>query len=210
MISITPRIIVVASGLSWEAGNFAEEINIRPHDLYYGPDMCQVEPEHSSNRYIVVGGGNSAAQAALSFAHRGVPCAMLVRSGLKTSSYLEKELHEQSKLIQICPLEGAWCEKSHGAYDLRIDGRRIGFFDKVIYAGSAVPNSDFLYQDMLDENGYVRTNSIYQVAGNIYAIGDVRSGNPRRAAVAIGDGARIASIVHEKLQTGTHPRSTNG
>lgn len=209
---IYPHKIVVATGLSWDSADFFQRYPaINNFHVYYGPSVCKKEVVNfeTLRKPVVVGGGNSAAQAALFYAGHGIDVTMLVRSGLNTSEYLREQIIK-SEHVSIADIKGISIERDslseYAIYDSL--GHRMATGTHFIYAGSSRPNTGMIHPDYLDENYFIKTDGRYRINGHMYAIGDVRSGNPRRAAVAIGDGARIATIIHEDMKTGKHPRST--
>jgi thioredoxin reductase (NADPH) len=174
-------------------------------DYYLDIDL---PPNLPGKTVAVIGGGNSAAQHAINVYDQGADAYMFCRSGLKCSEYLAKQIKSSNK-IQVVSME-----VSPRLIQTR-NGKFYGFpshqmFDCIIEVGASVPNSGFLPKELLDKDGFIKTKSgSYETnMPGVFAIGDVRSGNPRRAAVAIGDGGRIATVVHQFINSPKHPKST--
>lgn len=155
---------------------------------------------------LVVGGGNSAGQAALNLAKHHARVTLLVRQPLKTSmsQYLIERiatnplidarlgevvsLDEQggvSVLCRGCAHDG---HEGHGATEL-ITVKRV-----FAYIGSE-PRTTFLQECcQLDQHGFVSGNADFMAADSgLFVAGDVRSGSAKRVAVAAGEGAISAS-----------------
>jgi thioredoxin reductase (NADPH) len=181
------------------------------------------------NEVAVVGGGNSAGQAAVFLASTARHVHMLVRgSGLgeTMSRYLSRRIEENPAislrtLTQIVAVEGngklqrvRWRDDRTG----EIETREIGHL--FIMAG-AVPNTSWLNGCViLDEKGFVKTGaelSLEELARakwplarapylletsrpGIFAVGDVRSGNVKRVASAVGEGSIAVAFVHQVLR----------
>jgi thioredoxin reductase (NADPH) len=157
----------------------------------------------------VVGGGNSAVQEAIYLTRFADHIDLLVRSTIKASDVLKKELQEMVDSGKITVRTGTTTEeilaenskvssvritKNDKTEDLKIDGI-------FIFAGLK-PNTTFLDNSgvALDETGFVKTDLHLQtnIAG-VYASGDVRSGSTMQVASAVGEGATAALEIREYL-----------
>ena len=178
---------------------------------------------------VVVGGGNAAGQAAVFLGQTTRRVYMLVRSdGLADtmSRYLIRRIEENPRIVvrtgtQIVALEGdgrleriRWREDRTGD----VETHDIGHVFIMI---GAVPNTDWLAGCVvLDEKGFVKTGSDLSreeldAAGwsltrppflletsrpGVFAVGDVRAGNIKRVASAVGEGSIAVAFVHQVLQ----------
>jgi thioredoxin reductase (NADPH) len=163
-----------------------------------------------ASRVGVVGGGNSAGQAAVWLARGGALVTLLHRRadlGETMSDYLLHELERAGVAVR----DRSEIEALHGehgnleAVTLK-SGERLPLSFLFLFLG-ALPCTDWL-GDVVgrDENGFVVTGAAADaehlletsVAG-IFAAGDVRSGSTKRCATAVGEGAMAVQFVHARL-----------
>jgi thioredoxin reductase (NADPH) len=178
---------------------------------------------------IVVGGGNSAGQAAVFLAGKARRVHVLVRAGGLAdtmSRYLIRRIEEDPAIelhtrTQIVALEGdehletvQWQSDQTGVVETRP-------IRHVFLMIGAVPNTAWLARCLaLDEKGFVKTGQDLSAddlksAGwplsrppylletsrpGVFAVGDVRAGNIKRVASAVGEGSIAVSFVHQVLQ----------
>ncbi len=178
---------------------------------------------------IVVGGGNSAGQAAVFLAETATRVHMLVRGeGLADtmSRYLIRRIEDNPAIelrtrTQIIALEGdrhvervCWRDDRTGEVDTR-DIRHVFMMT------GAVPNTGWLERCVvLDDKGFIKTGPdlsqddltsaawpltrppylLETSRPGIFAVGDVRGGNIKRVASAVGEGSIAVAFVHQVLQ----------
>jgi thioredoxin reductase (NADPH) len=167
----------------------------------------------SATRVGVIGGGNSAGQAAVWLARGGALVTLLHRRGdlrETMSDYLVRELERYGVAIrdrsEVAELHGTDGELE--AVTLT-DGDRLPFSYLFLFLGAS-PCTDWLGDVVKrDEHGFVLTGPRAGAEGlletsvaGIYAAGDVRSGSIKRCATAVGEGAMVVSLVHARL---AHP-----
>ena len=167
---------------------------------------------------IVVGGGNSAGQAAVFLSRTAAHIHVLVRaSGLAAtmSDYLVQRIQQSPKITlhartEITALDGdnrlrtvTWTNRDSG----ESEKHRIG---NVFVMIGAEPNTDWLDGCLdLDAKGFIRTGkdpdgmtlvSPYATTKpGIFAVGDVRSGSVKRVASGVGEGSAVIQAVHQFL-----------
>jgi thioredoxin reductase (NADPH) len=161
-------------------------------------------------RVAVVGGGNSAAQAAIWLARGGALVTLLHRRAdlaETMSDYLIKDLDRYGIAVrdhsEIAELHG-----SDGDLEgvTLTDGSELPFSFLFLFLGAA-PCTDWLGDSVArDAKGFVLTGDEAGADGlletsvpGIYAAGDVRSGSIKRCATAVGEGAAVVRFVHERL-----------
>ena len=162
------------------------------------------------SRVGVVGGGNSAAQAAIWLARGGALVTLLHRRADLSetmSSYLIRDLDRYGVQVrdrsEIAQLHGS--DGQLEGVTLK-DGERVPFSNLFFFLG-ADPHTDWLGDSVeRDENGFVLTGSsagsehlLGTSVPGIYAVGDARSGSAKRVATAVGEGAMVVTYVHEHL-----------
>lgn len=165
----------------------------------------------------LVGGGNSAGQAAVFLAGRAERVTLFARRPLAAtmSSYLIERLQAQPNVEIIEGAEVSGFEAADGALQ-ELSWRTIGSPDAQKIAArhlflfiGADPNTDWLAGTgiALDERGFVRTGDAAKPGRRpletsrpgVFAIGDVRAGSVKRVASAAGDGAQVVAALHEHL-----------
>ncbi|HET6997332.1 MAG TPA: FAD-dependent oxidoreductase [Solirubrobacterales bacterium] len=172
-----------------------------------GPPEAQL---CGGQRVAVVGGGNSAAQAAVWLARGGALVTLLhrrVHLRETMSHYLLEELDRYGVAVrghsEIVELHGEDDELE--AVTLK-DGERIPVAYLFLFLG-ATPCTDWLGDVVArDHDGFILTGPEASAKGlletsvpGVYAAGDVRAGSIKRCATAVGEGATVVRFVHERL-----------
>ncbi|HTR89466.1 MAG TPA: NAD(P)/FAD-dependent oxidoreductase, partial [Solirubrobacteraceae bacterium] len=165
-------------------------------------------------RVGVVGGGNSAGQAAVWLARGGALVTLLHRRadlGETMSRYLIAELERYGVAVrgdaEIKELHGG--EGQLEAVSLA-DGALEPVSFLFLFLG-ARPCTDWLGEVVdRDGDGFVRTGAgaggmLESSVPGIYAAGDVRAGSIKRCATAVAEGASVVRLVHERLAPEAHP-----
>jgi thioredoxin reductase (NADPH) len=224
---LAARAVVIATGAQYNKPRIANLAQFEGRGVYYGAthmesQLCEEED------VIVVGGGNSSGQAAVFLSQTARKVHMLVRSGRLSdtmSRYLIQRIEENPAIdlrcqTEIVGLSGdahlervCWQDKSSGEtsdHDIR----------HVFVMAGASPRTDWLQGCLaLDAKGFILTGRDLDVtiAGRptwkltrppqmletslpgVFAVGDVRSGNVKRVASAVGEGAIAIHLVHRIL-----------
>jgi thioredoxin reductase (NADPH) len=221
---IATRSIVIATGASYRKLDVANFDKFEGQGIHYAATW--IEGNLCSNEeVIVVGGGNSAGQAAVFLSQHARHVHMLVRSeGLAAtmSDYLIQRIEASPKITlhshtEVTALDGdpflervTWTNREAGESETKEIGN-------VFVMIGAVPNTDWLDGCVaLDRGGFVITGrdgegmalpSPYATERpGIFAVGDVRSGSTKRVASGVGEGSVVVSSIHayladlEKLQ----------
>jgi thioredoxin reductase (NADPH) len=164
---------------------------------------------------VVVGGGNSAGQAALHLALSASHVHLLIRgAALKAtmSAYLIQRIASSNRITlhansEVVSLDGdthlrsvTWCNR-------QTNQARCCHTRNMFVMIGALPNTEWLHGKLdLDANGFVMTESnnsegcVFQTSRpGIYAVGDVRAGSVKRVANAVGEGSVVVSHVHRYI-----------
>ncbi len=225
--SVSGRSVIVASGARYRKPAIADLTRFEGVGVYYAATFMEAQL-CGAEEVIVVGGGNSAGQAAVFLAQTAPRVHILVRSaGLADtmSRYLiyRIEEHPAIELHAHTELDGLagnghlervqWRDNETGAVESR-DIRHV-----FVMTG-AVPGTDWLDRCVtLDDKGFVKTGpdlSPEELTGSrwplarppylleasmpgVFAAGDVRAGNIKRVAAAVGEGSMAISFVHRVL-----------
>ena len=206
---IAARTVVLATGAQYQRLPVEGLSEYEGVSVFYaaGPPEAQL---CGAERVAVVGGGNSAGQAAVWLARGGAIVTLLHRrSDLREtmSDYLIHELERYGVAIR----DGSEIAQLHGA-DGQLEavtlksGERLPFAFLFLFLG-ARPCTDWLGDVVArDENGFILTgaaaNGDYLLetgVQGVFAAGDVRSGSTKRCATAVGEGAMAVQLVHAYL-----------
>jgi thioredoxin reductase (NADPH) len=173
-----------------------------------GPPEAQL---CGGSRVGVVGGGNSAGQAAVWLARGGALVTLLHRrADLREtmSAYLIEELDRYGVAVrdrsEIELLHGG---DGHLTCVTLTDGAKVPVSFLFLFLGAA-PCTDWLGEALArDEHGFVLTGAdagaegLYETSvPGVFAAGDVRAGSIKRCAIAVGEGAAVVRFVHEHLE----------
>ena len=197
--------------------------------VFYGAALTEAAACRGKD-VLIVGGANSAGQAALSFARYARKVTMLVRGASLAegmSAYLVDRIADTPN-IEV--LTGAQVVAAHGSG--RLEGadvscgaasgtRRLEAAAMFIFIG-ATPRSEVAASLVeRDRNGFILTGPDLRTDGRlpkswplerdpflletsvpgIFAAGDVRSGSSKRVAAAVGEGSSAVGMVHKYLET---------
>src|SRR5438874_1552362 len=169
----------------------------------------------AGSRVAVVGGGNSAGQAAVWLARGGALVTLLHRrADLREtmSDYLIRELGRYGVSVrdrsEIAALHG---EEGHLAAVTLPSGERVPFSFMFLFLG-ALPCTEWLDDTVgRDHNGFIVTGAAANMDNlletdipGVFAAGDVRSGSTKRCATAVGEGAMAVQFVHGRLAELAH------
>ena len=167
-----------------------------------------------AQRVAVVGGGNSAAQAAIWLARGGALVTLLHRRAdlaETMSHYLIADLERHGVAVR----DRSEIAELHGSDDrldavTLTDGARLDFSFLFLFLG-AKPCTDWLGECIArDADGFVLTGEpagggtpLETSVPRVFAAGDVRSGSTKRCATAVGEGAAVVRLVHEHVNAAT-------
>ena len=212
------RTVVIATGARYRKLGVAEEDRFQGAGLYYAATELEARA-CKGQEVVVVGGGNSAGQAAMFLASRA-SCVRLVYRGGDLSESMSQYLVERLRRAANVKVETrAQVIELAGDDRLRIvkvrddDGhveeRRIGGLFVMI---GADPCTGWLKDTLrLDDRGFVLTGedcgadaptpfSLFQTSlPGVFAVGDVRSGSVKRVASAVGEGSVVVQAIHARL-----------
>ena len=214
-IPVCARAVVVATGAQYRKLTVQNYENYENRGLYYAATpmesiLCR------DKDVIVVGGGNSAGQAAMFLSGIARHVYHIVRGPslvATMSQYLLSRIERSSRITlctdsEIVALEGepdlqsvTWVNRTTGE-------RTQKAIEDVFVMIGAEPNTGWLYGTVrLDKKGFILTgeaggfeNSPYATSvPGIYAVGDVRANSVKRVASAVGEGSVVISDVHRYL-----------
>jgi thioredoxin reductase (NADPH) len=214
--SVRARAIVVATGARYRKLDVAGYERFEGAGIYYAAtameaDLC------AGDEIVVVGGGNSAGQAAVFLSRSAGHVHMLVRgAGLAAtmSDYLVRRIERSDKITlyphsEVTTLAGdaslqsvTWTDRQSGAETTRPAS-------SIFVMIGAEPNTQWAAGCLkLDPQGFVCTgakagadaDSPYATSRpGVYAVGDVRSGSVKRVASGVGEGSVVVQAIHRFL-----------
>ena len=226
--SIPARAVIIATGAEYRKPALTNLSRFEGAGIYYGATPMEAQL-CVGQEVAIVGGGNSAGQAAVFLASTSHRVHMLVRgAGLADtmSRYLIRRIEDNPAIVlrtrtEIVALEGngaleriQWRDDQSGATESQ-DIRHVFMMT------GAVPNTRWLDGCIaLDERGFVKTGPdlspddlakakwplarppylLETSRPGIFAVGDVRGGNIKRVASAVGEGSIAVAFVHQVLQ----------
>jgi thioredoxin reductase (NADPH) len=206
---ISARAVLLATGAEYRRLPVADLDQYEGISVFYaaGPPEAQL---CGAQRVGVVGGGNSAGQAAVWLARGGALVTLLHRRadlGETMSNYLLEELDRYGVAVrdrsEISALHGT--EGQLEGVTLS-DGAELPLGFLFLFLGAS-PCTEWLGDTVArDAKGFVLTGAEAGTKGlletsvpGIYAAGDVRAGSIKRCATAVGEGATAVRFVHEHL-----------
>jgi thioredoxin reductase (NADPH) len=201
-VTVRARALVVATGVQYRRLPLDRLADFEGAGVSYA--ATELEARHVAGRTaVVVGGGNSAGQAAMYLSRRAQRVHLVVRGASLASSmsdYLIERIRKNEAITlhfaaEITALHG---ENTLAAVTLREADveSRIEAAGVFIMVGAA-PNTGWLagLAD-LDSKGFVLTGDGYVTScQGIFAVGDVRAGSVKRVASAVGEGSVVISRV---------------
>ena len=206
---IAARAVVLATGADYRRLPLDDLVDYEGVSVFYaaGPPEAQL---CGAARVAVVGGGNSAGQAAVWLARGGALVTVLHRRGdlrETMSDYLIRELDRYGVAVrdrsEIAELHG---ESGRLREVTLTDGTRLPLSFLFLFLG-ALPCTSWL-DDVVaqDDRGFVLTGAeadarwlLATSAPGVYAAGDVRAGSTKRCAAAVGEGSMAVQLVHAWL-----------
>jgi thioredoxin reductase (NADPH) len=206
---ISARAVILATGAEYRRLPLENLAEFEGISVFYaaGPPEAQ---RCGASRVAVVGGGNSAGQAAVWLAKGGALVTLLHRRadlGETMSAYLIDEvkdagveIRDRSEIAEIHGTDGRV-----EAVTLK-DGERLPFSYLFLFLGAS-PCTGWLGDAVArDADGFILTGDAAGAANlletsvpGIFAAGDVRSGSTKRCAAAAGEGSMAVQFVHEHL-----------
>jgi thioredoxin reductase (NADPH) len=224
--TIRARAVVIASGAQYNKPKIDNLKKFEGQGIYYGATYIEAQLCGKED-LIVVGGGNSAGQAAVYLSQTAGKVHMMVRSSRLSdtmSRYLIQRIEENPAIemhycTEIVGLDGdaqlesvTWLDKNTGeksTHNIR----------HVFIMAGASPRTDWLKDCvLLDSKGFILTGRDLDPMANsfnwplarapqmletslpgVFAVGDVRAGNVKRVAAAVGEGSIAIYLVHRAL-----------
>jgi thioredoxin reductase (NADPH) len=219
--AVRARAVVVATGARYRRLDLVDYDRFEGQGIQYAATAMEAQL-CADQEVVIVGGGNSAGQAAMFLSRSAGHVHVVVRGeGLAAtmSDYLVQRiatsgnvtLHARSEVTAVRGdrylREVTWTNRVTGASETRAVGALFVMI-------GAVPNTDWLRGCVaLDDQGFVRTGQGLEGRAltspfattwpGVFAVGDVRSGSVKRVASGVGEGSVVVHAIHEFLRATT-------
>ena len=226
-LRVLARTVIIATGAAYRKPAIENLSQFEGVGVYYGATFMEAQLCRGEE-VVVVGGGNSAGQAAVFLAQTATRVHILVRAGglaESMSRYLIRRIEENPRIVlrtktEIVALEGTdhlervrWRDETGN-----IEGHDIRH---VFLMTGAVPGTQWLNGCVaLDVKHFIKTGPdlsqddlaaarwplartphlLETSLPGVFAVGDVRGGNIKRVASAVGEGSIAISFVHQVLR----------
>jgi thioredoxin reductase (NADPH) len=225
--TVTARSVIVATGAAWRRIGVPELEALTGRGVFYGAAVSEA-PAMRGRHCFVVGGGNSAGQAAVHLSKYADKVTVLIRRGslVETmSDYLIRELEALPNVtirprVQVVAGGGTDFLEWFTVRDLDTGAETVEDGVLFLLIGSE-PRTDWLAGALArDSGGFLLTGPaltgddvepawplsrppamLETSRPGVFAVGDVRSGSVKRVASAVGEGALAVSLVHHYLAT---------
>jgi len=222
--TLVAQCLLIATGADYRMLDVEECERFEGCGIYYAAtpleaQMCRGE------EVVVVGGGNSAGQAAVFLASQVRKVYLVVRGDNlyeKMSSYLARRIEDTPNIEVLLNSEVRRTSGEGHLSEVEIINRKTGEARKIktpalfCFIG-AIPRTDWLPPEIeKDDKGFIRTGTALAQSSHwtgrrqpflletsrpgVFAAGDVRSGSVKRVASAVGEGAIAVQFVHEYLK----------
>jgi thioredoxin reductase (NADPH) len=226
-LKVPARAVIIATGAEYRKPALDNLSQFEGAGVYYGATFMEAQLCRGEE-VIVVGGGNSAGQAAVYLAETAKRVHMIIRSsGLaeSMSRYLIRRIEENPAIVLHTHTELTAFEGDNHLERVRLRNHQTGTTETrairhVFVMAGATPATRWLDGCVaLDVNGFIKTGPdlspdelsdakwplvraphlLETSLPGVFAVGDVRSGNIKRVASAVGEGSIAIAFVHRVL-----------
>ncbi len=221
---VSARAVVLANGATYRRLGVDAIEGLVGAGVFYGGPASEA-PAMTGEDVFVVGGANSAGQAAMNLAEFAERVTLVIRgesleAGM--SHYLVEQVSAAANIEVRVRTEVVGGEGDSWLDSLVLRDRDSGKTDQVhadalFLMIGADPNSDWLPDELaLDDGGFIRTGSSLPPEGGwtlerdpftletsipgVFAVGDIRHGSMNRVASAVGEGSTAIKLIHELFE----------
>jgi thioredoxin reductase (NADPH) len=218
------RAVIIATGAQYRRLDVPRMEEFEMGGVYYAATQAEAQL-CTGSPVVIVGGGNSAGQAAMFLSRHAATCRLLIRGddlGKSMSRYLVDQI-ERNDLVTVCTntevvelggdreLESVTVRESRSGEDTVAPCKAL-----FVFIG-ALPHTEWLGGQLAtDDAGFLLTGRDVQdehlaeyngdapffletSRPGIFAVGDVHSGSIKRVASAVGEGSMAVRLVHQRL-----------
>lgn len=222
---VSSHVVLLAIGVNYRRLGFPGADRLTGRGVYYGAALVEAR-SCQDERVFIVGGANSAGQAAMYFSKYAGKVTMLVRGESlekSMSKYLIDQIHDTSNIeVQVNTevLEAVGEERLESLRLSTPAGETVVPASGIFIFIGAAPKTEWLPQEVLrDPRGFVLCGGDLKVDGKlpgfwkedrepylletstpgVFAAGDARHGSVKRVASAVGEGSIAVQFVHQYL-----------
>jgi thioredoxin reductase (NADPH) len=208
--SICAKAVIIATGVQYRRLPIDRLEDFEGNGIYYAATDIEARFCRSTDA-VIIGGGNSAGQAAMFLSRSARHVHLLVRGdslAASMSDYLRSRLDADSRISihyshEAVEVAGEAVLSQVTVRNLLSDERRVIDSCALFVMVGAAPNTDWLKDQVaLDSKGFVQTgvdvgrDTAFETSvPGIFAVGDVRAGSVKRVASAVGEGSVVISRV---------------
>jgi thioredoxin reductase (NADPH) len=210
---VRAKAVVVATGVQYRRLPLDRLADFEGAGIYYA--ATEIEARYCrQTEAVIIGGGNSAGQAAMFLSRSALRVRVLVRGSslaASMSSYLSSRLEADPRITieygaEVSALHGTQHLEALSIRDVKTGASRVVDTRALFIMVGAAPNTEWLPDLVrLDDKGFVITGSGEGSAASpfvtsqpgIFAVGDVRAGSVKRVASSVGEGSVVISKVWE-------------
>jgi thioredoxin reductase (NADPH) len=221
--TVRSRAVLIATGASYRRLPVEGCARFEGAGVYYAATSVEARMCRGGVA-VVVGGGNSAGQAAMFLAQQAASVKILLRGddlGKSMSEYLARRIEQTPNLEVLRCTEVEWLRGDRrlrrvGVRNARSTEEQVFDCSGLFVFIGAKPHTEWLADEFAkDEHGFLLTGSsvaadprwpagrepeeLETTCPGVFAAGDVRSGTTKRCAFAVGDGALGVTCVHRYL-----------
>jgi thioredoxin reductase (NADPH) len=220
--ALSANTVLIASGVSYRKLDTPGFEGLTGAGIYYGAALTEAR-SCSQQRVVIIGGANSAGQAAVYFAAWAAQVTMLVRAPSLTKSMSNYLIEQIAALPNVDVRTGSQAVEAVGEDDhlkaLKIRGadgsETVEDADACFVFVGAAPRTSWLDEVVArDEHGFILAGAEVRAAGwplkrdpylletsvpGVFVAGDVRARSIKRVASAVGEGSMAVSLIHEYL-----------
>jgi thioredoxin reductase (NADPH) len=221
---VNGRTVIVATGAQYRKLDLPELERYEGVGVYYAATQAEAQL-CGGDPVLIVGGGNSAGQAAMFLSHQAASCHLMIRGddlAKSMSRYLIDELARRPQVElhtnrEIVELKGEPALEAVVVKDTRTGEREeLEIRSLFVFIGAA-PHTGWLRghvamdehcfllagRDIQDEHlgAYGEEHPLFLETSlpGVFAVGDVHSGSVKRVASAVGEGSMAVRLVHQRL-----------
>jgi thioredoxin reductase (NADPH) len=218
---LSANTVLVASGVSYRQLNVPGFSELTGAGIYYGGALTEARA-CADQHVVVIGGANSAGQAAVAFSEYARRVTMLVRADSLTKSmshYLIEQIADLPNVEVRTRAQAVAAEDENGhlqSLRIRAEGNEtVESVDAAFVFIGAEPRTDWLAGVVArDEHGFILAGPEVREHGwplardpyaletsvpGVFVAGDVRTRSIKRVASAVGEGSMAVSLIHEYL-----------
>src|SRR6201996_1605698 len=221
--SVSTRALILATGVDWRRLQAKGEDRLLGRGIFYGAARHEAT-NVVGKKVFIVGGGNSAGQAAMFLSSYAAEVKLVVRGeGLKLSmsQYLINQIASKANIkvllhTQVISAEGENClERIEVSVDAPIEMESVRFYeaDALFVMIGADASTSWLPDDLeRDPRGYIRTGRdlttwkpdrppfpLETSLPGVFAAGDVRHNSIKRVSSGVGEGSMAIAFIHQYL-----------